>query len=136
LFWRIRAHDLQIRSALAAAAAARHPESLLRAAERDARRLDREKRPDCAALAKLTRAGVAALRGNTDLAAALLTEATAGFDAADMALDAAAARRSQGKLLGGEQGRALVAEADSWMSTQNIRNPARMTTMLAPGFVD
>jgi hypothetical protein len=50
-----------------------------------------------------------------------------------MALFAAAARRCRGELLGGEAGRALVAEADAWMAAQSIRDPDRMARMLAPG---
>jgi hypothetical protein len=51
-----------------------------------------------------------------------------------MALYAAAALRSRGKLLGGEQGRALSAQAEKWMQDQEILNPERMIAMLAPGF--
>ena len=52
-----------------------------------------------------------------------------------MRLHAAAARRRLGGLIGGEAGRALVAEADAWMAGQ-VRNPPRTTAMLAPGFAD
>jgi hypothetical protein len=131
---RIRAREVRARSSLASAVGATDPRVLLRAAERDARQLEREGRPDCTALAMLTRAGVAAVRGDTAGAVALLTGAAAGFDTADMRLDAAAARRRLGEVLGGEQGRSLVAQADSWMAAQQIRSPARMVAMLAPGF--
>ncbi len=45
---------------------------------------------------------------------------------------AAAARRVRGRLLGGDAGRALVAQADQWMSSQGIRNPDRMTALFIP----
>jgi hypothetical protein len=63
----------------------------------------------------------------------LLTRAQLGFEAADMALYSAAARRCRGLLVGGGEGAALVAEADAWMRNEGIRNPERMTAMLAPG---
>jgi hypothetical protein len=66
----------------------------------------------------------------------LLREAAAGFDAADMALYAAAARRRLGALLGGDAGLALREAADSWMSSEKIRAPARFTAIFAPGFRD
>jgi hypothetical protein len=50
-----------------------------------------------------------------------------------MGLCAAAARRRRGELLGGEAGQALVEAADEWMRQRDIRNPARMTALLAPG---
>ena len=36
--------------------------------------------------------------------------------------------------LGGREGQSLVDQADSWMRSQAIRNPARMVAMHAPGF--
>ena len=72
--------------------------------------------------------------GHVDRAVSLLPEAISGFDAADMALYAAASRRCLGTLLGGDEGRALVQTSDAWMTSESIKNPARMTAMLAPGF--
>jgi hypothetical protein len=73
-------------------------------------------------------------RETTDHAISLLREAISGFDAADRALYAAASRRCLGILLGGDEGRDLVRAADAWMTSESIKNPARMTAMLAPGF--
>ena len=88
------------------------------------------------ALAQLLSAGVAGARGNSEGAAKLLAEAAARFEAVDMPLYAAAARRRLGQLLGGDEGGSLVAKADSWMRGQNIKNPARMGAIFAPGFPD
>ena len=134
---RSEAHHLRARSALAAARedASKAPR-LLREAERDAKRILRERMPWSNPLAELILAGVAASRGERETAARHCAAAAAGFDAAEMALYAAAARRRHGELLGGDEGRALVAAADAWMTSQRIRNPARWTAMVAPGFPD
>jgi len=95
--------------------------------------MEREKMPWGTALALLARAGVAAGRRNVKEAVCLLATAEATLTAADMALYAAAARRRQGELTGGDQGRALITAADAWMSEQQIQNPARMAAMLVPG---
>jgi hypothetical protein len=50
-----------------------------------------------------------------------------------MALYAAAARRLLGQVTPGDEGRQMIAQADDWMQRQQIKNPARMATMLAPG---
>jgi hypothetical protein len=52
-----------------------------------------------------------------------------------MKLYAAGARRRLGTLQG-DRGRALVREAEEWMTGQTIRNPRFMTRMIAPGFPD
>ena len=64
---------------------------------------------------------------------ALAGEADALFSSVDMRLCAAAARRRRGEAIGGADGRAVVAAVDAWMATNTIKNPARVTAMLAPG---
>lgn len=106
---------------------------LLRSAERDARRIERERTMYGDGLSRLVGAGVAATRGYIEEAATLADRAEIALLSADMGLYAAAARRRRGELLGGDQGRALIADADAWMSNQKVKNPRRMVEMLAPG---
>jgi serine/threonine protein kinase len=111
----------------------REAQSLLKGAEAHARVILREKTLWGDPLAHLIRAGAASTRGETERALGLLESAEAGFAAADMALHLAATRRRRGELLGGDAGRDLVDAADTWMSGQAIKNPERMTAVLAPG---
>jgi hypothetical protein len=106
-------------------------EKLLGAALADARRIEHERAPWGAAFAALIRAGAAARLGNGPEAAALFASAETSLLAADMHLFAAAARRRRG-LLEGESGAAKVLAADEMMKSISIRNPARMTALLAP----
>jgi hypothetical protein len=109
---------------------------LIRTAEREAARIEREQMPWGLGLAALLRAGVAARRGNTGEAARLLTAAETILESTDMPLYAAAARRRRGELIAGDEGdegRALIADSDFFMLKQEIRNPGRMAAMLAPG---
>jgi hypothetical protein len=124
------------RRRVALAAAATTPEARaahLDQAERQARDLERPRTPWGNAFALLVRGGASATRGRREKALAEVTEAASRLAAVDMALFAAAARRCRGELLGGEEGRALVTEAEAWMTAQSIRRPDRMTRMLAPG---
>ena len=102
----------------------------LRSAERDAGRIERERVPWGTGLALLVRAGVAAQRGNAREAVRLLLAAEAKLESMHMALYAAAARRRRGELTGGDEGRALIAEADAVMARQEVRKTARPAAML------
>ena len=130
---RMMIHEARARSALSAATEGKDAASLLRHAERDARRLEREKSCWGRPAAATTRAGIAMVIGNTPRAVSLLRDAIAGFEAVDMALHATTARRRLGQLLGGEEGRSMVQEADRWMASQQILNPDRMTGLYVPG---
>jgi serine/threonine protein kinase len=131
---RIFMWDLRARSALAAAVQAARPEPLWRAAEHDARRIERERMAWARPLAQLIRAGIAAGRGEREAAQALLRDAEAGFRVAGMGLFAAGAGYRHGQLLDGDGGRVRLAEATGWMERQGIRNPDRMAALYAPGF--
>lgn len=72
------------------------------------------------------------VRGDVAGGLAGLRAAEAGFAAADMGLHAAVARRRHGELVGGDEGRRLVAEANLWMAGEGVRNPRRMSDALAP----
>jgi len=108
-------------------------ERLLRSATHDVRQIERTGAPWGLAVARLDRAGIAAARKHESEALRLLESVELDFRMLEMALYAAVARRRRGQLLGGDAGAALVAEADAWMAGQDIKNPARMADMLAPG---
>jgi len=63
-----------------------------------------------------------------------LVRAECAFDACDMRLYAASARRQRGRLTGGARGRELVDSADALMRDEDIEEPTRWAAMLAPGF--
>jgi hypothetical protein len=133
--WVIAALNVRARVALGMAATAegRSRARFLAAAERDARRLERQRTHWAGALACLIRAGVASMSGRADRALGLLVASEARFRDADMALHAAVAARQRGALLGGDSGRALAAEADTWILGQGLKDPSRMSAMIAPG---
>jgi hypothetical protein len=135
--FRIESWHLRARCAIAAAVdeqgSEADPRALLRIAEKDAGRIEGENTPWGNALARLLRGEVAAARGEVRTSISFLDSAERKLEAADMALYAAAARRMRGELIGGDEGRALVEGADAWMIGQKIKNPGRMTAMLAPG---
>jgi eukaryotic-like serine/threonine-protein kinase len=129
---RIFFNDCRARCALAAASGAADPAQLLRSAIRDARRLEREGMAWSSALSLPIRAGIAAARGDIKRAATLFAEAVASLEAVNMNLYAAASRRRLGEILGGDEGRAQIETADSWMNQKGIQNPARMAAVFAP----
>jgi hypothetical protein len=131
----IEALDRRARSAVCAASDGPAAErgTRLREAERDARRIERERTPWGDALALVVRAGIAATRRDVDLASRLLASAERTLGELDMALHAASARRQRGRFIRGEEGAQLVADADRWMREQRIRKPERVAALLCPG---
>jgi hypothetical protein len=51
-----------------------------------------------------------------------------------MALWAAVTRRQLGRLVGGDEGAALIAAADAFMRARSVYEPERVAATLAPGF--
>jgi hypothetical protein len=108
-------------------------ESMLKAAERDARTLQKQNVLWGTALGELLHAGVAALRGQSESAVARFAKAEAALERVDMWLFAKAAQRRRGQLLGGDEGSRLITEADEWMRRERILKPERIAATLAPG---
>jgi len=140
LHWQfLRIFGLQVRAAAALATCREQPHAevvLLAAAERDAAQLDvdAEHRRDSSAAAALIRAGIAAQTGDRAQAIAHLDVAIAGFEAAQMVVYAACARRRKGEYLGGLTGAAMIAEADRTMVDHAIVRPWQWAAIYAPGF--
>jgi len=132
---RIWASEMRGRSALTVcvadpAARAR----LLRQVEADARAILRQRSGWGTPLAKLLQAAVANLRGRRERASLLLREAIYGFDAADMSLYGTAARRRLAILIGGDEGKSLLAQTDAWFRDQQVASGDALTAMVAPGY--
>jgi len=129
---RVRLLQARAIAALGAAHAGSARHENVRVAQRDTARLMAEGAPWARAMALGLRASEAALQGSPARSMSLFQQAEAGLLAAGMLLDAAAARRRRGELLGGAQGAQLVAEANHVMSRQGIRNPSAFSRLLAP----
>jgi hypothetical protein len=130
---RIDVMHLRARLALASAHGAVRRQRL-EIAQECADRIAREEMPWSNPLANMTYAALAKQRDTAARATALTQQAVEGFEAVDMALYAAAARRRLGELLLGDEGRRLIAESEAWMTKQQIKNPAAVSNMMAPGF--
>ena len=132
---RLEMLDLRARCALAAAPSATPSErrTLLRRAARDAKAVRRERMPWARPLASLVLASVAAQTGDTEAAIAWLWRALSDSQTVGLAAHEAAARRCLGQLLGGDEGRRLVEEADHWFAGVGGVRPDRLAAVLAPG---
>jgi hypothetical protein len=73
-------------------------------------------------------------RLNLQRIASARVAATDAFDRADMRLYAAAARRRLAAITSGDRADLLRLESDAYIAAEDIRNPAAMTCLLAPGF--
>jgi serine/threonine protein kinase/tetratricopeptide (TPR) repeat protein len=132
---RIEAMYLRARLALASAAGDQRVRRL-RLADSLANKIAAEHMPWSNPLAMLIHAGLAKRRGDDSRAAALVSQAIEGFEASDMKLHVATARRRLGEIIGGDGGAELIKQADDWMNKQEIRNPAAVANLMAPGFAE
>jgi CheY-like chemotaxis protein len=108
-------------------------QDLLRFAIRDGRAIEREGAVWGRALAELIEGGVESIAGRRRQAIGAFQRAAASAGSAGMFLHAAAARRSQGSLMGGDAGRELVGAADRDLGSEGIANPERLSALIAPG---
>jgi hypothetical protein len=131
---RILMLELRARCALAMAEVGNESRPMLLAAEKDARALVREGQPWAIAHAWYLRAGIAACREDAALAVHRLSQTADEYSAADMELNAAVMRYKIGEIQGGDEGRALIGDAELQIKAESINSPARWSRMVAPGF--
>ena len=81
----------------------------------------------------LLEAGRAGLRRDDETAVAKLREAIEAATPLELNLHRTAARYHLGKLLGGDEGKQLVANAEAHMLAETIVNPARFADWFVPG---
>jgi serine/threonine protein kinase len=110
-----------------------HREARLAEARQLAAQLEAEGMGWTAPLASILNAGVANAQGDHAGAATSLRSAIERADAASMSGYATAARHKLGILLGGDEGLALMQQAEQAMKAQGIRAPARFASTLVPG---
>jgi len=82
----------------------------------------------------MLRSAIAAARGDITRALGEVDAALGAFAAAQLPLETAYALRRRGKLIGGEAGEALVAEADAALREKGVADPMRWICSQAPGF--
>ncbi len=105
----------------------------VREARRLARQLERERSAWSGVLASLAWAAAANAAGERAEAVGALRQALARGEETGMWLHAWAARYQLGSLLGGEEGAALVDQAERAMVAEGVRTPARMAGLHLPG---
>jgi energy-coupling factor transporter ATP-binding protein EcfA2 len=120
-----------LRYSLARSALQSKPGRLTRLlAARIAKQLLRNGTPYANAYAALLQAEVARQKGQHADELRLLSRTDAVFTELGMGVYAHCARRFRGERMGGAAGRALVEQADAWLSAQGIKNPVRMTAAM------
>jgi serine/threonine protein kinase len=133
----VREFTWYFRGCAAVASAIDAPADVRRARLKEARaavgRLERAGMTWTAPLASLLGAALANANGDRAAATAALRAAADRAEVADMGMHAAAARYQLGCLLGGDEGDALRRQAESAMTAEGVRAPARSAGLLAPG---
>lgn len=131
---RMASWELRARAAIACVAQRIDTDRSRAEARRAIHKIEREHLARFAALPPVFRAGLAAADGDTASAAQLLHEGIGLADQTAMGIFLHPARWQLGHLLGGNEGAELVTNTERWMQSEGVRNPARFSAMIAPGF--
>ncbi len=121
-------------AALGVASVTQDRKHLLKIAGQQANKLAKEKCPMAEPFVPQIKGCLAYLEGDEESAAKLLGEAVRSFKEVQYKLLAASTNRQLGRLLGGDEGRALIVQSDTAMKEEAIVNPERVAAMLTPGF--
>ncbi len=131
---RLQALLLRARCGLAQAALTRGPARAphLVTAIRDIDNVTKARTPWAVAYAHALRGLVAIAKGQHDIGAQALALSEQQLSTVDLKLYALAARHQRGVLLGGEEGRKLVATAAEEMATQGVVAPGKLANAFVP----
>jgi hypothetical protein len=129
---RVETRSMRAFAALRVAAQGTERAEMLAVAEKDASAIASERVGWADPIAMLVRAGITRLRGNDAAAVKGITEATRLFEAQGMALHAASATLWRATIVGGDEGRALDAEAQIYFCAQGVKEPAKVAAIIVP----
>ena len=131
---RFEVNELQVRTALAAAAATTgsEREQLLATAQRHIEKLAKENLPWMKAITSVRRAGLCTARGDTAGAVRHFRAAVTACDGAELGLYAAVSRIRLGELLGGDEGRGLREAGLAKLAAEEVVKPDRFVVLFAP----
>ena len=121
-------------TALALAAQHRDPAPLLKIARKSAEQCLRLPLPTGEAFGRFLLASAEALAGRSEPAIAEARRAITAYEALGMTSYLAVMRRRLAALVGGDEGRELMALSDAWMTKNAIVRPDLYTDMNAAGF--
>ncbi len=134
-YFDLRAIHLRARAALACTRTGRAEDApLLARSHRDGITLMNARARWAIPFGHLVLAAVAHQKRDDAQAHSAIDLAIAGFAGADMPLQEAAATHRKGGILGGDEGRALIAKARQTLESAGVHDAEKMTRMLAPGF--
>src|SRR5690606_7482892 len=118
----LRVQSMRVRAKMARGRAALAT-GRLDVAARETREVAREAFPLAQGWARVLEAGLLEARGDVNGASSVFDQAAADLDVHDACLWCWTARRRRGELVGGEEGAALVAEAERSMKAEGITDP-------------
>jgi ATP/maltotriose-dependent transcriptional regulator MalT len=132
----LEARHMRASAALAAAAEESGTERgrMIRVAQGDARRIAGMRWTLGAPFVRMINGAVAAFAQDDARVVQELEAAVKGFDEVSMSLHATSCRWHLGRAKGGDEGRALVTTAETWMTAQGVASASRMAATMAPGF--
>ncbi len=133
---RVASSSCLAQAALGLASTTKDRKPFLKIAQQQAKKLAKEKLPIADGQVACIKTYIAYLEGDKDSAVRSLQGFVTLLEASQCNLFTAANKRHLGRLLGGDEGRTLVAQADETMRQEGIVKADRIAAMLGPGFPD
>jgi serine/threonine protein kinase len=131
---RMASWEIRARAAIACVSQGVQRDPLKKEALKAIHKIERERLQRFSALPILYRAGLTAAEGDLDSSVRLLRRGIQVAEQTSLGLYLHPARWQLGRLLGGDEGNQLISSAEAWMQSEGVKNPAKFSSMLVPGF--